>query len=150
MSCEALKNKKKRGGASGDYSSLNIQVVRYAEQSFAHCHTVITLSLCTLLLQNISIVGNLNVMHVLFEHTKRFSQWHTALPADCVWGGHVQKVKSISIRVTESHLTGFLFSLAWLKSGQAPMKNKAVHAGNKQHTHRVRRERGVYAGMAVN
>lgn len=92
--------KKKRGGASGDYSSLIIQVVHYAEQSFAHCHTVITLSLCTPLLQNISIVSNLNAMYVLFEHTKRFSQWHAALPADCVWGGRVQKVKSISIRAT--------------------------------------------------
>lgn len=55
-----------------------IPPVHYAEQSFSYCHIVITLSLCSLLLQIISITDNLNVMRV--ARAKRFSQWPITLP----------------------------------------------------------------------
>lgn len=57
---------------------LIIRPVHYAEQSFSYCHTVITLSLCSPLLQIISITDNLNVMRV--ARAKRFSQWPITLP----------------------------------------------------------------------
>lgn len=51
---------------------LIIPPVRYTEQSFPDCHTVITLSLCSPLLQIISITDNLNVMCVALAVLKGF------------------------------------------------------------------------------